>query len=183
MVFARHTLKPARKSDCVFTTVCLSQEKNHADTMLGSRDLLWDTQMCTDTVRLLVWNFWERQTVHSPLCVWVTHQARFFQLCCECAKNVVTCIVSSGHGFICCTLKPLAKANGTFATLCLSEELVKQFVELTRQSSLSWQKKCSHMMFRSWDLPSDTQTCTHTVNVVIWNHREGKRCIHHFALE
>ena len=52
------------------------------------------------------------------------------------ANNTVSCIVIIEHGFVCCTLKPQRKANGMFTTLCLSKELVMQFVQLARQSSL-----------------------------------------------
>ena len=39
------------------------------------------------------------------------------------------------------TLKPGRKANGTFSILCSSNEPVKQFVQLYRQSSLCRRKK------------------------------------------
>ena len=40
-----------------------------------------------------------------------------------------------------CTLKPYCKASRAFTTLHSSNELVKEFVQLYRQSSLCWEMK------------------------------------------
>ena len=49
-------------------------------------------------------------------------------------------------------------------TLCWSKELVKQSVQLYRQSSLLKQKKCGDTIFRSGDIPYWTNT--HRVSIL-----------------
>ena len=68
------------------------------------------------------------------------------------AKNSVSCIACGGHGFIRHTLKLQRKTNGALTTLHSSKVLIKQFVQLARQSSSHWQKKRSNAIFRSQDL-------------------------------
>ena len=70
----------------------------------------------------------------------------------------VSCIESGGLGFIRCTFKPLKETNGVFTILPSSKKLVNQFVQVARESSLHWLKKCDNATFRSQDLGGNRQT-------------------------
>ena len=58
------------------------------------------------------------------------------------------------------TMKSPTMANGAFISLHLSDELVKQFVQLYRQSSLCWRKKRGDTMFCSRHLVGERRPHT-----------------------
>ena len=81
----------------------------------------------------------------------------------------VSFVASGGHGFVLRILKPWRKTNRAFTTLWSSKELVTHFVQLTRKSSLSWQKKHGNTTLHSqelaWDMLKHTYSkCINTID-------------------
>ena len=75
------------------------------------------------------------------------------------------------------TLKPPRKANGTYPTLHWTKQLVKWCVQRARQSSLHWWEKRGDATPFLESCGEYTDTHTHTVCILVWNHSE-RRMVH-----